>query len=71
MTTQNQDNKKSAPEPYINAHQAAAYLSLPVNTIYKLALARQIPSYKLGKLRRFRLSEISAVMESARVAAGK
>ena len=67
--TKNQNTTDaSSPEPYIGVEQAAAFLSLPANTVYKKALAREIPSYKFGKLRRFRLSEIAAIMESKKVA---
>lgn len=56
-----------APEPYIGVEKAAAFLALPTNTVYKLALSRAIPSYKFGKLRRFKLSELATVMESKKV----
>ena len=73
MTTQTQEYSEHSPhlqEPYIGVEQAASFLALPVNTVYKMALCRSLPSYKFGKLRRFKLSEIAAVMESKKVEAG-
>ena len=57
-------------EPYVTAGDVAAFLGLPENSVYKLALRRQLPSYKLGKSRRFRLSEVAAVMAAGRVEGG-
>lgn len=75
MTKQINDNKNTetpaTAEPYINVKTAAAFLGVPENTLYKLALSRKVPSYKAGKLRRFKLSELAAWMESNRVAAGE
>ena len=56
-------------ERYINMKEAAAFLSIPVNTAYKMCLSRMLPSYKLGKLRRLKLSEVVAFAEAGRVEA--
>ncbi len=37
------------------------------NTLYRMALDRRIPSLKISKLRRFRLSEVMAALESCHV----
>jgi excisionase family DNA binding protein len=37
------------------------------NTLYVLAISRKIPSLKIGKMRRFRLSEVMTALESYRV----
>lgn len=58
-------------EPFISAEEGAALLSVPPNTLYKFALARRVPSYKIGKLRRFRRSELLAFAESFKVAAAQ
>ena len=57
----------AATEPYIAVAEAAEFLGIPANTCYKLALSRTIPSFKAGKLRRFKRSELAAWMESKRV----
>lgn len=54
-------------EPFISVSEGAALLSVPENTLYKMALARRLPSYKIGKLRRFRRSELIAFAEAFRV----
>jgi len=57
----------ATPEPYITVTEAAEFLGIPANTCYKLALNRTLPSFKAGKLRRFKRSELAAWMESKRV----
>jgi len=72
-TIQQQATKNPAPplqsEPYVNVKAAARFLGIPENTLYKLALSRKVPSFKAGKLRRFKLSELAAFMERHRVSA--
>lgn len=56
-------------ENYATPKEGAAFLGVPVNTFYKMCLARVIPSYKIGKLRRVKLSEVAAFAEASRVEA--
>jgi excisionase family DNA binding protein len=58
-------------EKYATPKEGAAFLGVPVNTFYKMCLSRVIPSYKIGKLRRVKLSEVAAFAESNRVEAVK
>jgi len=58
-------------EPFISVAEGAALLAIPENTLYKMALARRVPSYKIGKLRRFRRSELIAFAENFRVNAAE
>ena len=71
MTTKTNDTTPLTAEPYVNCKTAAKFLGLPENTLYKFALSRTVPSFKTGKLRRFKLSELAAWMESNRVDADK
>lgn len=48
---------------YIDVRQLSLWLGLKTATAYKLAESGQIPSYKVGKLRRFKTSEIQEFME--------
>lgn len=54
-------------EKYATPKEGAAFLGVPVNTFYKMCLSRVMPSYKIGKLRRVKLSEVAAFAESNRV----
>ena len=56
-------------EKYSTPKEGAAFLGVPVNTFYKMCLSRSIPSYKIGKLRRVKLSEVAAFAEASRVEA--
>ena len=47
--------------------EMANFYKVPVNTAYKMLLARVIPSYKLGKLRRVKKSDLVAYLNSNRV----
>jgi excisionase family DNA binding protein len=58
-------------EAFIDVEEGAALLAVPPNTLYKMALARRVPSYKIGKLRRFRRSELLAFAESFKIDAGQ
>lgn len=80
MTTKNRTANKPAAvpftpapneEPFISVEEGAALLSIPPNTLYKWALSRRVKSYKIGKLRRFRRSELLAFVESYRVNAAE
>ena len=72
MTTKTNDNATPlTAEPYVNCKTAAKFLEIPENTLYKFALNRTVPSFKTGKLRRFKLSELAAWMEANRVEADK
>jgi excisionase family DNA binding protein len=45
-------------EKFVSAAKVAEYLDLNIWTIYKWAERKKIPSYKLGKSLRFKLSEL-------------
>ena len=47
--------------------EMASFYKVPVNTAYKMLLARIIPSYKLGKLRRVKKSDLVAYLNENRV----
>lgn len=67
----NHPQEPAEAERYAPVKEGAAFLGVPVNTFYKMCLARLIPSYKMGKLRRVKLSEVAAFAESHRVEAVK
>lgn len=48
---------------FIDIRQLSQWLNIKTATAYKMAEAGTIPSYKLGKLRRFKVSEIRDFME--------
>ena len=58
-------------EEYLPITEAALFLGMKQNTLYKMALERRIPSYKVGKMRRFKRSDLVSFMESQRVEARK
>jgi len=58
-------------EELMNVREMAKFLKVPDNTAYKMLLARTIDSFKLGKLRRVRKSDLMAYIESNRVTAIK
>jgi excisionase family DNA binding protein len=79
MTTKTRTTKPAAvpftpapnEEPFISVEEGAALLAIPPNTLYKWALSRKVNSYKVGKLRRFRRSELLSFVESYRVNAAE
>jgi excisionase family DNA binding protein len=57
----------SPPEPFITISEAATRLKIPVFKLRRAARAGQIPTYRIGNLRRLvRLSEIVAAIERSR-----
>lgn len=54
-------------EPLVTAKALAETLSTRVNTVYDLAAAGKLPSYRVpGVGRRFRVSEVEAWLERCR-----
>lgn len=68
---ENTNNDQADGEKYSTVKAAAEFIGVPANTMYKMLLARVMPSYKFGKLRRVKLSEVAAFVESNRVEAVK
>ncbi len=50
----------AGPEQFVDVKGAARFLSTKTSWIYDQVRLNKIPSYKLGALRRFRLSELEA-----------
>jgi excisionase family DNA binding protein len=45
-------------EPYVAIEEAARFLAVPVGWLYDAASKGAVPSVKVGKYRRFRISEL-------------
>ena len=58
------------PEPFVDQHRAAEFLSLRPRRVLELARARKIPSHPIGdgarKVWRFRLSELDNFLTASR-----
>jgi len=50
-------------EPYMTPQEAAEYLRLELQTIYKRCAAGTIPCHRRGRLIRFRRSELDAWLQ--------
>ena len=50
-------------DSYLITNEVAEYLHMKLNTVYSLAEQKKIPHYKVGRLLRFKRSEIDAWME--------
>lgn len=57
-------------EPLVTVEEAAKFLGVQVATVYLWAECERIPSYKVGNLRRFRLSELDAHVRASRTGPG-
>lgn len=53
-------------EPLVSVEEAATFLGVQVGTAYLWAETERIPSYKIGNLRRFRLSDLEAHVQARR-----
>lgn len=56
------------PEPYVDVKAVAEHLGSSESMVRRLAYQRKIPRYKVGRLLRFRLSEVEAYVQATRVA---
>ena len=65
--SENTNNDNADFEKYSTIKDAADFIGVPANTMYKMLLERVMPSYKFGKLRRVKLSEVVGYMEARRV----
>lgn len=53
----------SAPQSAVlDSEEAAAYLKMPVDTLRKRVRRGEIPSFKMGSLLRFRVSDLEALV---------
>ncbi len=62
-----QEDHERRPEPLVAVEEAAAFLGVQPGTVYLWAETDRIPSYKIGTLRRFRLSDLEAHVQDHRV----
>jgi excisionase family DNA binding protein len=58
-------------EQFVSIQEAARFLGVPKSYVYEKVRLGRLPSYKLGGLRRFRLSELAAWMEARREGADR
>lgn len=64
---QNKDtNQKLDAEPLINVLELADFLGLSKETIYRKIRMTKIPKYKVGKLWRFKKTEVTRWLRSQR-----
>jgi excisionase family DNA binding protein len=56
-------------EELLTVKEMAGLLKIPANTGYKMLLSRQIPSFKMGKLRRVRRADVVDFINAHRVEA--
>lgn len=54
------------PEPFIDVHALQRGTGLPASYWYARAERGEVPSYKVGKYRRFRMSEVRSWIEARR-----
>lgn len=52
--------RQDLPDPVLSAETAAKFLEMKVNVLRKRARSGEIPSFKIGALTRFRMSELNA-----------
>lgn len=52
---------------YLNVNQAATFLGVSNDTIYSWTMRKTIPHYKLGRLVKFKRSELVQFLEGKKV----
>jgi excisionase family DNA binding protein len=51
-------------EPVVDSREAARFLNINAKTIQKLARNREVPAYRIGKLWKFRISDLDGWLRS-------
>jgi excisionase family DNA binding protein len=54
-------------EELVSIKEVAKYLDVEITTVYTWVHTRQIPFYKIGRLVKFRLSEVERFIEGKKV----
>lgn len=60
---------KLTTEPWVTTEAVAEFIAKPAGWVYNNAARLGIPRYRVGNQYRYRLSEVSAWVESARIGA--
>ena len=55
---------------WMSSADAAVYLGITTRTLYRLADRGEIAAYQIGRVYRFRVADLDAYLESARVQPG-
>jgi excisionase family DNA binding protein len=55
-------NSVEEPTPLLTAQEAAAFLRIPIASLYGRVAKRQIPCIKLGRLLRFKRTELNQLL---------
>jgi excisionase family DNA binding protein len=58
-------------ELFVNIQAAAAFLGVKMSWLYEQCRLSRVPSYKVGKYRRFRLSELEAWVKERQTGGGR
>jgi excisionase family DNA binding protein len=58
------EQRPAAPPAVLTSEEAAAYLKMPVNVLRKRVRKGEVPSFKIGALLRFRLTDLDAWIDS-------
>jgi excisionase family DNA binding protein len=53
-------------ENLVGIEEAARFLSVKVSWLYEQVRLGKVPSYRIGKFRRFRISELEAYLQARR-----
>ncbi len=51
---------------FLNSREAARYLGVSYKQLRNLTSSRKIPYYKIGRLNRYKLSELREILEKTR-----
>jgi excisionase family DNA binding protein len=52
---------------YMTSKEAAAYLKVSIQTLYRIAKTKKLKSYKVGKVARFKQEDIDKYVDGNRI----
>ncbi len=62
-----QSTESATSDKYLDSHQAADLIGCSVPTVERLTRSKKLPSVKLGRLRRYRRSDVMALATKTEV----
>ena len=64
-------NEQAAPEQWVSVEEIAEHLSVKPDTVYKWLERKDMPAHKLGRLWRFKITEVDDWVRSGQTSDSK
>jgi excisionase family DNA binding protein len=59
------------PEPWVSLEAIAGHLSVSTDTVHRWIRAQKIPAHRVGRMWRFKVSQVDEWVQAGKVATGR